>query len=217
MKDIFKRLPQEKQDRVLDAFLKEFAYNDYENASITSVVKELGIAKGSVYQYFGSKMELYKTLWEICQTEKMAFVQGLNQDDFWDFWDFYKEAYVKGIRFDVERPMHSQFLYRASQDRSNPELEKMLREHYLKALAFFTEQIEKEQEAELITKEFDAEFVALAIMNQSRAIKEYLENVVGYDPQASIEASNTVFADAEEHIMKYVDQSIAFFKRAFSS
>ncbi len=51
-KETFNKLSQDKKDRITQGFLKEFYNKPYEEASITAVVKELGIAKGSVYQYF---------------------------------------------------------------------------------------------------------------------------------------------------------------------
>lgn len=209
MKDIFKRLPQEKQDRVLQAFLEEFAHNDYENASITSVVKELGIAKGSVYQYFGSKMELYRTLRDIAMEEKAGYEGGLVKDDFWDYWDYFNEVFTKRVRFEVERPLHADLLYRGSQDRSNEAVEKLVRGDFKQELAIFTEAIRVEQEEEMITKDMEPGFIALSITNHCAALRGYLENESG--------STESVFEDAEEQITSYIEQSIKQFKAAFSS
>lgn len=212
MKDIFKRLPQEKQDRVLMAFLEEFASNDYENASITLVVKELGIAKGSVYQYFGSKMELYQTLRGLCLEERANYEGGLNKDEFWDYWDYFKEVYSKRVRFELERPVHSQLLYRGSQDRSNAGVESLVRTDYLQELAIFTEAIREEQKEDTITKKLDAHFIAFSIMAQCDLMRAYLETGDGYKPGSP----EGVFEGAEEAVEQYIDQCIAMFKEAYS-
>jgi len=215
MKETFKRLPEDKQEFILGAFLAEFAKNDYENASISAVVKSLGIAKGSIYQYFGSKMELYKGLVEVCTAEKMKYVEGVNQDDFWDFWDYYRELYVQGFKFDLERPQHSQFLFRVSQDRSNPIMEEMQKENYLKSLLYFNELVEKQMESGTISKDYDPQFVAQTIISQANGLREYLLYIIEMDAQGSIEENNTVFAQEQDRILKYVDQSIGFMKKAF--
>mgnify|MGYP001367152296 CR=1 FL=1 len=59
-KSTFLNLRPEKRADFTDAALFEFALNDYQNASITNMVKVLGIAKGSVYQYFENKKDLYE-------------------------------------------------------------------------------------------------------------------------------------------------------------
>ncbi len=214
MKKTFTRLPQEKQDKILNGFLREFSQNDYANASITRVVKELGIAKGSVYQYFGSKLDLYHVLLAKCQEEKMKYVLGIDRADYPDFWSFYRELFLQGIRFDLESPVHSQMLFRASQDRSNPELKAFLSESKRKGFEVFVQWIIKEQG--YISNDFEPAFVALTIMKQSQAIQEYLQDIVGFDPAESIAKDNLVFATQKDEILKFVDQSILIFKRSFS-
>ncbi len=55
----FYRLEKEKQERIINAALKEFARNGYEKASTNEIVKEAEIAKGSLFSYFNNKKELY--------------------------------------------------------------------------------------------------------------------------------------------------------------
>ncbi|UCG14759.1 MAG: TetR/AcrR family transcriptional regulator [Deltaproteobacteria bacterium] len=55
----FAKLPSDKQERIMDAAIEEFARWGYEKASINRMVGRLGIAKGSIFQYFGSKRNLY--------------------------------------------------------------------------------------------------------------------------------------------------------------
>ncbi len=55
----FTNLSTDKQDRILDAAIEEFSRWGYEKASINRMVDRLGIAKGSIFQYFGSKKNLY--------------------------------------------------------------------------------------------------------------------------------------------------------------
>src|SRR4030042_3679197 len=51
----FRHLPPDKQERVLDAALAEFADQGYQGASLNRLVAQAGIAKGSLYQYFPNK------------------------------------------------------------------------------------------------------------------------------------------------------------------
>ncbi len=46
----FFNLPEKKQATIIDLAIAEFANNDYKNASITKIVKQAKIAKGSFYQ-----------------------------------------------------------------------------------------------------------------------------------------------------------------------
>ena len=53
---LFTELDSEKQERILDAALKEFAEYGYENGSTNRIVKNCGISKGSLFTYFENKL-----------------------------------------------------------------------------------------------------------------------------------------------------------------
>ncbi|MDO9111227.1 MAG: helix-turn-helix domain-containing protein, partial [Desulfatirhabdiaceae bacterium] len=56
----FHNLPEEKKERILSAASEEFSQKGYAGASINSIVSRLGIAKGSLFQYFGTKDGLFR-------------------------------------------------------------------------------------------------------------------------------------------------------------
>ena len=70
----FLNLPEDKRQRFIDLALEEFAENDYNNASISRVVARAGIAKGSLYQYFGDKKDLYFYLLSLASQKKQEFL-----------------------------------------------------------------------------------------------------------------------------------------------
>jgi AcrR family transcriptional regulator len=57
--DTWWNLELPKRQFIIDACLTEFAAHNIESASLSTIVKEIGIAKGSMYQYFTDKEELY--------------------------------------------------------------------------------------------------------------------------------------------------------------
>lgn len=61
-KPTFRNLPHEKRERFVDAALDEFTRHPYDVASVSRVVNRLGIAKGSIYQYFSDKFDLFRWL-----------------------------------------------------------------------------------------------------------------------------------------------------------
>ncbi|MCF6351506.1 MAG: TetR/AcrR family transcriptional regulator [Cyclobacteriaceae bacterium] len=58
----FNNLKQVKKRTFLKRAYKEFALHSYEGASITRLVADLKMAKGSIYQYFEDKEDLYNYL-----------------------------------------------------------------------------------------------------------------------------------------------------------
>ncbi|TYR73929.1 TetR/AcrR family transcriptional regulator [Rossellomorea vietnamensis] len=64
MDEKFFSLEQEKQDRILNAALKEFAQKGFKNASTNEIVKEAKISKGLIFHYFNNKKDLYLFLFD---------------------------------------------------------------------------------------------------------------------------------------------------------
>lgn len=56
---IFKNLKSEKQERIINAAIKEFVQSGFEKASTNKIVKGANISKGSLFHYFHSKKDLY--------------------------------------------------------------------------------------------------------------------------------------------------------------
>ncbi|QUI24015.1 TetR/AcrR family transcriptional regulator [Vallitalea pronyensis] len=63
MNEKFFKLDSEKQERILNAALNEFASFGYDKASTNNIVKNAGISKGLLFHYFNSKKELYYFLY----------------------------------------------------------------------------------------------------------------------------------------------------------
>ncbi len=55
----FQNIPPDKQRRVLDEAQREFAGHGFQGASMNRLATRLGIAKGSIFKYFGSKEGLF--------------------------------------------------------------------------------------------------------------------------------------------------------------
>lgn len=58
-KDTFFNLNAEKQEKVMRSAISEFSKYGFEKANIGDIAKSAGIAKGSIYQYFEDKKELF--------------------------------------------------------------------------------------------------------------------------------------------------------------
>ena len=58
----FLNLPAEKRDRIVELAIEEFSERPYAQASLSRIVARAGIAKGSIYQYFADKLDLYRWL-----------------------------------------------------------------------------------------------------------------------------------------------------------
>jgi AcrR family transcriptional regulator len=66
-KRTFLRLDDDKKERIMRAAIEEFQACGFERAKIETIAQRAGIAKGSVYQYFDDKKELflYSVTWAL--------------------------------------------------------------------------------------------------------------------------------------------------------
>jgi TetR/AcrR family transcriptional regulator len=60
----FFNLNPEKQDRILNSAIKEFAQKGYRTASTNEIVKEAEISKGLLFHYFNNKKDLFLFLYD---------------------------------------------------------------------------------------------------------------------------------------------------------
>lgn len=113
-KSTFFNLPEEKRRQILDLAIEEFAYNDYKTASISNIVARAGIAKGSLYQYFEDKRDLYLYLIQLAGEEKKHFLSlHPPPDPGMRLFDFLRWLINQGTRFELSNPLLAQVAYRA--------------------------------------------------------------------------------------------------------
>jgi len=99
-KSTFINLPEEKRDRILREAVREFADHGYRKASVNAIVDRLGIAKGSLYQYFANKEALFLFVFEqFTRHVKTAVRSGAADTHEDDFFDQVRRVLEAGIGF----------------------------------------------------------------------------------------------------------------------
>lgn len=73
----FFNLDSLKQEKILNVAMEEFAFNSFEKVTIDNIVKKAGISKGSFYQYFLNKEDVYQYLFKILGREKLKALEML--------------------------------------------------------------------------------------------------------------------------------------------
>ena len=72
-KDTFFNLPEDKRTLICDVAIDEFAEYPFDQASINRIVAKSGIAKGSFYQYFEDKKDLFLHIMQLIAEEKINY------------------------------------------------------------------------------------------------------------------------------------------------
>ena len=123
----FCNLPAEKRERILAAAVEEFAANGYQKASLNNVVKNSGIAKGSLYQYFENKEGLFLHIFEsFTQLVKDAANAALATVAAADFFAQLEAIIWAGIRFIDTHPEYFQIYLRVLFEQDVPRREELV-------------------------------------------------------------------------------------------
>lgn len=81
-KQTFFNLPTTKRKLLLDAAMKEFSRVPFHDASISNIIKEAAIARGSFYQYFEDKEDLFYYLLELdTERRRRKFITQIKEND----------------------------------------------------------------------------------------------------------------------------------------
>lgn len=213
-KPTFEKLPKQKQETFIKGFLKEFAANNYDKASVSVVVKRLNIAKGSVYQYFENKLDLYLYLKSLCEMTKIQYVLGIKREEYATFWDYYRTQYEAGIKFDLEHPLESQFLYRIGEKETSEVLQGFMKEWKQQAIQAYINVIQAEVDQGNFRNDISAEAMTYFLVSVSMGIGDVLRDRYDIDFDENIKDGKPVFALNKTALMEAVEEQIVLLKGA---
>jgi AcrR family transcriptional regulator len=112
-KQTFLNLNEEKRNIIINAAIDEFAEYGLENASTNRIVANSGIAKGSFYQYFEDKQDVFMYLLTILEHEKMEFFKSKHPPSkHMDTFQYFRWMIKTGMEFNSAYPRITQAVSR---------------------------------------------------------------------------------------------------------
>ena len=178
-KATFFNLPEEKRQAILDAALEEFAAYSYEQASVNRIVARAGIAKGSFYQYFEDKRDLYFFLLQQAGEAKMAYLAPtMERAQDKDFFTLLRELYAAGIQFAVENPGYAELGKRLMESKGAPIYAEVMAANAAAANEFFETLLRNAIERGEVRADIDVSmFAHLIVALNTLVVEYYLEHV----------------------------------------
>ena len=215
-KETFHKLSPDKKKKIVDGFLREFSTKSFDDASLTTVVKSLGIAKGSIYQYFDDKLELFLFLHAECATIKGKYVGHVNRDDYPDFWAYFRVLYQEGIKFDLEHPLESNFLHNLAKHIHAPSLKALTKQWFDQVIEIMCAWIQNEVDKGLFRNDLPVKSMAFFLYTVSISIGDYMCTVYGLNLDENIKSGKPVYGDQRGQIlMSAVDDYISMLRKTF--
>lgn len=216
-KETFQNLPGEKKEKITNAFLREFSVHPYDKASISSVVKSLGIAKGSVYQYFDDKLDLFTYLIEECSAVKMKYIGHLKRKNFDNFWAYFRALYEEGVKFDLENPLESHFLHSLADNLNSPSVKEIYDEMMIQTVKAFENMVRYEVEQGFFRDDVPVPTMGCMLYKGGVSIQEQLTYSGIINPKKSIQNNQPVYHGKKQVLMQKVDEYISLLSEAFNS
>ncbi|MDY0294679.1 MAG: TetR/AcrR family transcriptional regulator [Acholeplasmataceae bacterium] len=164
-KDTFMKLKPNKKEKIIEATIKELSLHPYEHVNLANIIRDAGIARGSFYQYFSDKDDLYMFFTMVISEKKGEFFKDIfdmSQD--LPFLDRFKAIYIRGFEFAKAYPELVKAGYNMTQSslfRSSD----LYKASYESGIQFFESLIKIDQQKKRIRSSIDARFLAESILD----------------------------------------------------
>src|SRR5690242_11815925 len=104
-KQTFFNLPEEKRTLIINAAIDEFAEYGFEASSINRIVANSGISKGSFYQYFEDKMDVFKYLMDVIAKDNTDYYMSKHPPNPQpDTFEYFRWIVKSGMEFNSAYP-----------------------------------------------------------------------------------------------------------------
>ncbi len=161
---LFRSLTPEKREKVFKAAVREFASKGYRNASMNSVVKIARISKGSLFQYFRTKQDLFDGVVEMALIEVKNYLRQVREETSgMPFFDRMARLIRAGFGFIDTHPLLARIYFHLIQSGETPfGVERMLQLHKLSD-EFMADLIHDAMSRGEIREDLDVERVAFLV------------------------------------------------------
>ncbi len=209
-KETFYNLPDHKRRNIEKTAIKEFAEYGYDKASVTRMVENCSIAKGSFYQYFDDKKDLYFYLVaRVAQKKAEALAPVMERSQEYDFFGLIRKLFLEGLRFAANNPevtMMGDWLFK---NREHPIYKELVGTGMENARNIYTELLKTAIKKKEVRADIDLAFISHAISTLSvSSIEYYFQTGEGRKAGA---------AKFDENMIDIIDLLIDFLKHGIGA
>lgn len=203
-RETFFNLPEEKRQLICQVAIAEFAEHPYERASVNRIVTQAGIAKGSFYQYFSGKKDLYLYILELATREKLAYFSATLGDlEGEDFFNLLRKLYIAGIRFAKAFPQYTRIGKNILASKGKPIFNEVMEHNAPYANRFMKQLLEQAIQRGEVRKDFDLDLFTYLFSQMSTLVLEYYTEYIS--------------EDYDEQMMSTVNQFIEFLRHGIGT
>lgn len=173
-KETFLNLPLEKRERIEASAIKEFRDYYFDASSVNRIVDEAGIAKGSFYQYFEDKKDLYKHVMNIIIQKKLEYMTPtLMNPKGLDIFSLIREMYVSGLSFALHNPDLLEISNKLLSDPNHELYKEIVEDNKGKSDQVFLQLLKMAEERGEIRAGVDLSLVAYLLTSLNISVSDY--------------------------------------------
>jgi len=198
----FLNLEENKKLRVIGAAIDEFAKKPFEQVMISDIIKIAKIPRGSFYQYFSDKEDLYLYIIDLIRKEKLKFIsKTLSNIEGFPFLTLIRRLFEDGVAFAIKNPKLVRILDHLLKNK-NKLYEKLMADNMTMAEEIYGNLIDIDKNKGLIREEINTKAFA-------KIIVELTSNVTF--EELDVEHENESYdrmIERNEHIMQIIEYGV---------
>jgi len=171
----FFNLSEDRRNSIISSALEEFSSASYDSASINQICRKTNMAKGSFYQYFTDKLDLYVYIMAHAVDAKLSFFsQALEQFKELTLQEQIRLLFVKGIEFAKEYPLYAALGEQFSREDNETARSAVMKEGEKRSDTLFVQMIEHSKSKGEIGSDIDTIALSMMLQALNRTVNEYM-------------------------------------------
>ncbi len=201
-KETFFNLAENKRETIEQAALDEFAQYGYDAASVNRIVEKSGIAKGSFYQYFEDKKDVFLHLMNETVRKKLDYISPVvvNYQEH-GLFVVIRELFISGLAYARDNPKGIKIADWLIRNTHHEVYQELLKSSGTASDDFYVTLFKQAQERGEIREDLDIKFIGHLMTGLGKSLAEYY-----YDNDEDADFTN------QDKMMVFVDKMIDLIK-----
>lgn len=178
--ETFFNLPDDKRSLIISAAMDEFSKADYNTASINQICNKSNIAKGSFYQYFADKLDLYVYIMTLAIEEKIKFFSSVIAEfHTLSLLEQFRLLFLKGVEFAKKYPQYAALGEQFSKESDDLAKSSVIKEGDKQSETLFMQMIENAKAKGEIDSRVNSLALSLLLQSLNSTVNKYMLDKFG--------------------------------------
>ncbi|ACM60680.1 TetR family transcriptional regulator [Caldicellulosiruptor bescii] len=206
-KQTFLNLPEEKRNLITDTLIKYFSQKPYHEVDISDIAKECNVAKGSMYQYFENKKDMYFYALEVSYQRFLELLEKLDMMHV-NLFDYYENS-LETIWIAMKE-LKSEYLLleRAFFSQDSPFKDEINEKFLKQSREFLVKIIKYNQQKGYIRDDIDPVIISIFLEGASFYMKKFVIEEALSRTSTTLDLDISYFKDALSQFIKLLKEGI---------